>query len=140
MANCIYGRYIHWVAHSPTHNSPLKAEVHSFNPLFRSANPESHPDGFLADVNPNSEEIFPNALLDIGFEEVKSKAPWPAAANPGSSKGDKDGEDVGVHGPESVRFQGMRVAYFCEDKESTPEKLVLNRIVTLKEDSDKDRS
>ena len=32
---------------------------------------------------------------------------------------------------------GMRVVYFCEDKESPKEKVVLNRIVTLKEDSDK---
>ncbi|OAT13115.1 glutaminyl-tRNA synthetase [Blastomyces gilchristii SLH14081] len=34
------------------------------------------------------------------------------------------------NGPESVRFQGMRVAYFCEDKDSTAEKVVLNMIVT----------
>ncbi|KAL2379843.1 hypothetical protein RJZ90_004993 [Blastomyces dermatitidis] len=42
------------------------------------------------------------------------------------------------NGPESVRFQGMRVAYFCEDKDSTAEKVVLNRIVTLKEDPGKE--
>ncbi|KAL1957882.1 hypothetical protein VTO42DRAFT_5447 [Malbranchea cinnamomea] len=124
--------FIHWVALSPAHNSPIKAEVRAFNPLFKSADPAAHPEGFLSDINPNSEEIFPNALVDIGFKEVKSRAPWPAKPN-----GSEDRE--GVDGPESVRFQGMRVAYFCEDKDSTEEKLILNRIVTLKEDSDKDK-
>ncbi|EEQ89874.2 glutaminyl-tRNA synthetase [Blastomyces dermatitidis ER-3] len=70
--------YIHWVAHSPAHGSPIKAEVHVFHPLFNSTNPLSHPDGYLADINPNSEEIFPNSLIDIGFNEVKKRAPWPA--------------------------------------------------------------
>ncbi|PGH30609.1 glutamine-tRNA ligase [[Emmonsia] crescens] len=137
--------YIHWVAHSPTHNSPIKAEVHSFNPLFNSANPLSHPDGYLADINPNSEDVFPKALLEIGFKEIKERAPWPA--NPGGNgngagSGSGDGSGYGgstppPNGPESVRFQGMRVAYFCEDKDSTVEKVVLNRIVTLKEDAGK---
>ncbi|KAI1981517.1 Glutaminyl-tRNA synthetase [Ophidiomyces ophidiicola] len=121
--------YIHWVALSPTHNSPLKAEVHAFSPLFNSADPASHPNGFLADINPNSETIYPNALLDTGFEEMRCRSPWPTNST----------SDEGVDGPESIRFQGMRVAYFCEDKESTAKNLVLNRIVTLKEDSDRDK-
>ncbi len=43
-------------------------------------------------------------------------------------------ERAGKGGPESVRFQGMRVAYFAMDTDSTDEKIVLNRIVALKED------
>jgi glutaminyl-tRNA synthetase len=85
----------------------------------------------LADINPNSEEVYPKALMDIGFHEVKSKAPWPAHSG---------GEDAGkqeASGPGSVRFQGMRVGYFCEDKESTLDRVVLNRIVTLKADPGK---
>ena len=39
--------------------------------------------------------------------------------------------------PESVRFQGVRVAYFCVDADSAGDKLVLNRIVSLKEDGRK---
>lgn len=39
--------------------------------------------------------------------------------------------------PETVRFQGIRVAYFCVDSDSTDEAVVLNRIVTLKEDTGK---
>ncbi|KAI1914534.1 Glutaminyl-tRNA synthetase [Ophidiomyces ophidiicola] len=126
--------YIHWVGLSPLHNSPLKAEVRTFKPLFNSADPASHPSGFLADINPKSEEVFANALLDIGFNEVKSRAPWPE--DPGSCS---DDGNEGICEPESVRFQGMRVAYFCEDKKSTAEKLILNRIVSLTEDSSKDK-
>ncbi|OJD24045.1 glutamine-tRNA ligase [Blastomyces percursus] len=130
--------YIHWVAHSPAHGSPIKAEVHIFHQLFKSTNPLSHPDGYLADINPNSEEIFPNSLIDIGFNEVKERAPWPADP---ATKDNEIGDGTGTprpNGPESVRFQGMRVAYFCEDKDSTTEKVVLNRIVTLKEDPGKE--
>ena len=78
---------------------------------------------------------------------MRKRAPWPEAA----------GEDkLGKGGPESVRFQGMRVGYFVSrpkiaiesrtfqltfsqamDSDSTDDKIVLNRIVSLKEDSGK---
>lgn len=83
----------------------------------------------MSDINPNSEEIFSQAFVDTGFHEIKRRAPWPE--NPGGNDASDD------NGPESVRFQGMRIAYFCEDKTSTPEKIVMNRIVTLKEDPGK---
>ena len=121
--------YIQWVADSSAHSSPIRAEVHNFNRLFNSAIPVAHPDGLLADINPNSEETFPNALVETGFLEIRRRAPWPA--NPGGNDASDD------NGPESIRFQGMRIAYFCEDKTSTTEKVVLNRIVTLKEDAGK---
>lgn len=106
--------------------------MHAFNQLFKSANPAAHPDSFLTDINPDLEEIFANALLDVSFKEVKRRALWPKA-----DLGEHATEEKGMHGPESVRFQRMRVGYFCEDKESKPDKLVLNRIVTLKEDPGK---
>jgi glutaminyl-tRNA synthetase len=56
-------------------------------------------------------------------------------AERGGEKNEKDsGSEVR---PETVRFQGMRVAYFCVDKQSAEGKLVLNRIVSLKEDAKK---
>jgi len=136
----------HWVAHSPTHNSPIHATVRAFNPLFRSANPAAHPAGFLADINPNSEQIYPDALLEVGFEEIRRRAPWPAEAGErpsevGERSGgkDEDGDGGGKEArPETIRFQGMRVAYFCVDRESTEGDVILNRIVGLKEDTGKD--
>lgn len=122
--------YIQWVASSPKHNSPIKAEVRIFNPLFRSENPDTAEGGFLNDVNPSSEEIYPNALIETGLKEVRRRAPWP------KQEGEKniDNKDAGF---ESVRFQGLRVGYFAMDRDSKDGRIVLNRIVSLKEDSGK---
>lgn len=122
--------YIQWVASSAAHSSPVRAEVRAFNPLFKSEDPDAAEGGFLRDVNPASEEIYPNAVIETGFHEIRSRAPWP------EEEGEKNvrGEDAGV---ESVRFQGLRVAYFAMDKDSVEGKVVLNRIVSLKEDSGK---
>lgn len=129
--------FIQWVADAPSHGSPVKIdEVRLFNQLFKSENPSAHPDGFLADVNPESETVLKGALIEKGFHEVKQKSPWVA---PKSAEEEKDGlrgkEKPGA--PEAVRFQALRVGYFCMDSDSSDDKLVLNRIVTLKEDSGK---
>lgn len=89
--------YIHWVPEG----SP-KAEVRIHAALFRSDDPNSAPGGFMNDLNPESETIWPNAMVETGFYEVRQRAPWPEA----------QGEQTRVVGPESVRFQAMRVAYF----------------------------
>ena len=75
----------------------------SSNTLFKSDNPAAAEGGYLNDINPESEVIYPDAVIEAGFDEVKARAPWPEAA--GEDKAHKGGL-------ESVRFQGMRVAYF----------------------------
>lgn len=119
--------YIHWIGHAG--DGPLNVEVRQFNSLFDRENPDSHPDGFLAALSKNSEEVFPNALIEAGLDEIKARAPWPAKEGEGDLNPEKH--------PESVRFQAMRTAYFCLDSDSTEEKPVLNRIVSLKEDTGK---
>ncbi|CAG8979782.1 hypothetical protein HYALB_00011590 [Hymenoscyphus albidus] len=115
--------YIHWVA-----EGSRNVEVRIHNQLFKTEKPEDAEGGFLNDINPNSEEIWAGAMVESGFEEVKKRAPSPEAA----------GElELGKGGLESVRFQAMRVAYMAVDSDSTDEKIVLNRIVSLKEDSGK---
>lgn len=89
--------YIHWVA-----SGSRNVEVRIHNSLFRSEKPDDAEGGFMNDINPKSEEIWPRALIETGFDEVKSRAPWPEAA--GES-------ELGKGGLESVRFQAMRVAY-----------------------------
>lgn len=120
--------YIHWVADAPSKSSPIRVECRLTNQLFKSENPAAHPDGFLADINPDSEEIYSNAVIETGFEEVRRRAPWPEL------EGEKDKSKIG---PESVRFQALRVGYFAMDTDTTENKVVLNRIVTLKEDAGK---
>jgi glutaminyl-tRNA synthetase len=113
--------FIHWV---PENSRKVEARVHS--QLFKSPDPTAVEGGFLNDINPDSESVYPEALVDSGFEEVRRRAPWPKV----------EGESSGA-GPESVRFQAMRVAYFAMDTDSTEDKIVLNRIIPLKEDPGK---
>lgn len=115
--------YIHWVA-----EGSRNVEVRIYNALFKSEKPDDAEGGFVNDINPNSEEIWPHAIIESGFDEVKRRAPWPEAA--GES-------ELGKGGLESVRFQAMRVAYMAMDSDSTGDKVVLNRIVSLKEDAGK---
>ncbi|ODA83105.1 hypothetical protein RJ55_01614 [Drechmeria coniospora] len=114
--------YITWVPEGST-----KVEARIYNQLFKSDDPSAVEGGFLNDVNPNSLVVHKDALIEAGFSEIQARAPWPATA----------GEASGTSGPESVRFQAMRVGYFAVDSDSTADKIVLNRIVSLKEDSGK---
>ncbi|CAK7234223.1 Glutaminyl-tRNA synthetase [Sporothrix bragantina] len=118
--------YIQWV---PEGQGSRTIEVRVHDPLFRIENPGG--DNFLDDINPDSETIYKSAMVEAaGFDEVRRWALTPA-------KRDADGEDAPLLGPECVRFQGMRVAYFAMDSDSTDEHVVLNRIVSLKEDAAK---
>lgn len=119
--------YIQWV---PEHHVVV-SEVRIQNQLFLSENPLAHPEGYLKDINPDSELIYRNALIEPSFAEIKAKSPM----NIPIEGGDFNIKEKG--GPHTVRFQALRVGYFCMDKDSSDEKLVLNRIVTLKEDAKK---
>ncbi|KAL2837562.1 tRNA synthetases class I, catalytic domain-containing protein [Aspergillus pseudoustus] len=135
--------YIHWIAECASLNSPIKASVRAYEPLFACDNPDSHPDGFLAAVNPHSEQAYSNAIVEVGLDEVIRRAPWP------NSKGEQKtttttttttgntSPSSSLPPPDSVRFQGTRVGYFCLDRDSAPGAVVLNRIVTLKDDARK---
>ncbi|KAA1073629.1 hypothetical protein PGT21_019139 [Puccinia graminis f. sp. tritici] len=158
--------YIHWIAHSETHHSPVKVhETRIYKTLFKSTNPASL-DNFLTDVDPNSLEIVHGSLLETGFWSVCERSIQAALPKTPSNKSDseiKPNVDLEAVGLENVRFQGMRTAYFTLDKSSSldplvsqhslPEsqdhspplfdhhspqnQLVLNWIVSLKEDSGK---
>lgn len=64
---------IHWVP-----EGSLTAEVRVYAPLFRSDDPKVAPGGFKEDINPHSETIWSNALVEEGFQEVRRRAPWPS--------------------------------------------------------------
>ncbi|XP_010320759.1 glutamine--tRNA ligase isoform X2 [Solanum lycopersicum] len=95
---------LHWVAEPSPGADPLKVEVRLFDRLFRSENP-AELDDWLGDLSPESKVVIQNAY-----------------AVPSVSKatlGD--------------RFQFERLGYFAVDKDSTSEKLVFNRTVTLRD-------
>jgi glutaminyl-tRNA synthetase len=94
---------IHWV--SAQH--AVDAEVRVYENLFSKENPGDVPEGqdFLANLNPNSLEVIPQAKLE----------PSLANAKPGD------------------RYQFERLGYFCVDPDTKPGKPVFNRTVALKD-------
>ncbi len=94
---------IHWVCAA----NAVDAEVRLYDHLFQVENPNDVPeDGdFKDNLNPKSLEIVENAKLE----------PSLAQSVPGE------------------HFQFERLGYFCIDKDSTKEKLVINRTVTLRD-------
>lgn len=121
--------YIQWVGEN---NVRKIKEIRMYNQLFKSENPSAHPDGFLKDINDNSEEIIRNSIIEAaGFEEILKKSPLNIGI---------EGSEFNINeaaGPHTVRFQALRIGYFCMDKDSSEDSVVLNRIVTLKEDAAK---
>lgn len=110
--------YIQWVGGEGSGSRTVEVRIH--NQLFKSEDPGAAEGGFLSDINPDSEVIYPNAKIEVGFDEVKKRAPWPEAA----------GEDkLGHGGPESVRFQAMRVAYFVSHPASEHKTKIANSLL-----------
>lgn len=121
--------FIQWVGES---NVKKIKETRLYNQLFTSENPSAHPDGFLTDINPDSEEVIKDSIIESGgFNEIVKKSPLNIGI---------EGSDFNINeteGPQTVRFQALRIGYFCMDKDTNGDDVVLNRIVTLKEDSAK---
>ncbi|ORY80989.1 tRNA synthetases class I, catalytic domain-domain-containing protein [Protomyces lactucae-debilis] len=125
----------------------IKATVRVQSALFHSDDPSSHPDGFLADVNKDSEEEYKDALVEPGFKHVWQHRSWPKANADAVAAGEAGAvaaqaeADSAVPGAETCRFQGLRVGYFAVDNKDAKVDgegegiLVLNRIVSLKEDT-----
>lgn len=124
--------YIQWVPISKKYNSPVRvSETRVYNQLFKSENPSAHPDGYLKDINPESEVIYDKSVIEHNFDHVIKNSPWVVDSVKNSEfyvEEDKSGKEI-------CRFQAMRVGYFTLDKESTDDKIILNRIVSLKDNT-----
>jgi glutaminyl-tRNA synthetase len=94
---------IHWV--SAAH--ALDLEVRLYDNLFTKENPNEVEDGldFTANLNQNSLEVLTGCKGEPGLRDAA----------------------VGA------RFQFERLGYFCIDSDSTPEKLVFNRTIGLRD-------
>ncbi len=98
------GRKIKGTIHWVDVNTAVNAQVNLYDNLFLSANPESE-ENFLDVLNPNSLITMYNCKLENGLQNAK----------------------------EGEAFQFMRKGYFCADKNSTKNKLIFNRSVSLKD-------
>jgi glutaminyl-tRNA synthetase len=77
---------------------------------------------FTEALNPNSEVVWKDALIEEAFTELKDEYAK---------------KDVVAGGDNLLRFQAVRTAYFAVDFELDSGKVVLNEIVSLKEDKGK---
>ncbi len=84
----------------------VEAEVRQYSNLFGDENPDAAGKDFLACLNPNSLEVLTGCKLEASLCDAKAPA----------------------------SYQFMRLGYFCPDsKDCTPEHLVFNRSVSLKD-------
>lgn len=104
----VKGATIHWV----NANDCVDAEVRIYDYLFSDPDPDGADKNFLDYLNPDSLLILKGCKVEAGL----AKAAMPE------------------NGKDSVGYQFMREGYFCLDnKDATPEHLVFNRSVALKD-------
>ena len=100
------GRRVRGTLHWVSAPHALEAEVRLFDHLFTEPNPNAlTDDDFEANLNPNSLEVLESCQVESSL----------AAAAPGT------------------QYQFLRTGYFCVDPDSSDEKLVFNRTVTLRD-------
>ncbi len=94
---------IHWVDCA----TAKKAEIRLYNPLFTLDNPDATPEGqdFTDYINPQSEQIVAEAYVEAALAEEQA------------------GES----------YQFLRNGYFVHDTDSSEQKPVFNRVVSLKD-------
>jgi glutaminyl-tRNA synthetase len=83
----------------------VSAEVRLYDRLFKVEDPSSEEGDFKDYINPDSLQVVANVYAEPALLQAKG----------------------------NERYQFLRKGYFCLDKDSTPEKLVFNRTVTLKD-------
>ena len=87
-------------------NNCYDAEVRQYSNLFDDADPDAAGKDFLACLNPHSLEVLQGCKVEASLKDAKAPA----------------------------SYQFMRLGYFCPDsKDSSPEHLVFNRSVSLKD-------
>ncbi|HNT25891.1 MAG TPA: glutamine--tRNA ligase/YqeY domain fusion protein [Anaerolineales bacterium] len=99
------GRKVKATLHWVSAAHAIPASVYNYDRLFNNPDPEVSGD-FIADLNPNSLVVLSNCLMEPSLADAKP--------------GDK--------------FQFERLGYYCVDITSTPEKLIFNRTVGLKDE------
>ena len=109
----IKGATLHWVDAS----TAVDAEVRLYDYLFADPAPDGPDKNFLECLNPDSLEVLTGCKVEADMLRVAREY----------EKSDKSGKTA-------PSFQFMRIGYFCMDnRDSSPEHLVFNRSVSLKD-------
>jgi glutaminyl-tRNA synthetase len=83
----------------------LPAEIRLYDRLFKVENPSAEEGDFKDYINPDSLQVIQTAFVEPSLKSAI----------------------------QSTNYQFIRKGYFCLDKESTPEKIIFNRTVSLKD-------
>ncbi|MBQ3518656.1 MAG: glutamine--tRNA ligase/YqeY domain fusion protein [Clostridia bacterium] len=98
------GRKVKGTLHWVSADDCVDAEIRLYDRLFNAENPSDETNGdFTTNLNPDSLVVRTGCKLEGGLKDIK----------------------------EGDVFQFMRQGYFCVDKDSTPDRIVLNRTVQL---------
>ncbi len=94
---------LHWVSASHA----LRAEVRLYDHLFSKERPEVTAEGedFRSNLNPKSLQVLSDCMVEPGLKDVRHL----------------------------TRFQFERLGYFCVDTDTTGDRLIFNRTVTLRD-------
>ena len=94
---------LHWVSAS----EGKRAEIRLYDHLFKQENPDKVEEGtdFLDNISPDSLEILTDSIVEPALADLKA----------------------------GVTTQFLRMGYFCKDQDSTADKLVFNRTISLKD-------
>ena len=104
----VKGATIHWV----DAESAADAEVRIYDYLFSDPDPDGPDKDFLDYLNPESLIILNNCKVEASLRDIPMPEP----------------------GKDAESFQFLRQGYFCLDnRDATPEHLVFNRAVALKD-------
>ena len=99
------GRKVKGTVHWVDAATAVDAEVRLYSLLFSDPDPDASGKDFIACLNPDSLETLNGCKLEAALSDAKAG----------------DG------------YQFMRLGYFCADKDSTPDNLIFNRSVSLKD-------
>lgn len=100
------GRKVKGTIHWVDSQTAVSAEVRLYSSLFLDPDPEADNKDFLACLNPDSLEVLTGCRLEASLADAQAPA----------------------------SYQFLRLGYFCVDnKDSSPEHLVFNRSVSLKD-------
>ena len=99
------GIHVKGTIHWVSANDAATAEVRLYDRLFTIEDLSKADEGFQSFINPNSLQLISKVYIESSLKEA-------------------------TH---SERYQFIRKGYFCLDKDSTPQHLIFNRTVTLKD-------
>ena len=109
----VKGATIHWV----DAGTAVDAEVRLYDNLFSDESPDGADKDFIDCLNPNSLEVLQGCKVEASLKAVAEAY-----------------EQTEKKGKTAPSFQFMRLGYFCLDsKDSSPEHMVFNRSVSLKD-------